>query len=262
MTQMGAVIAVSGKGGTGKSTLTSALIQALVRRGEGPVLAIDGDHNASLGLMLGLEVEQTISDIRDQTRQAADTVTEIPKERLLDQWLSQIVVEGTGFDLITMGHPEGPGCYCYVNNLLRRYLSLLKRSYPFVVIDNAAGMEHLSRLTSDEVHLLILVSEPTYIGLTTVRRINDLANSLPIRIGRRALVINKVLPEGLSPKAVAEVDLLDLDSRIDVPFSGALAQCSITGEGMTPEMTSEVAGPVGQLVELCCQVNRGAPSRT
>jgi CO dehydrogenase maturation factor len=259
---MGAVIAISGKGGTGKSTLSAAVIHGLVAAGDGPVLAIDADHNASLGLMLGQEVEGTISDIRDQTREAAQTVSEIPKERLLDQWLNEIVVEATGYDLITMGRPEGPGCYCYVNNLLRRYLSLLKRSYPFVMIDNAAGMEHLSRLTSDSLQMLLLVSEPTYIGLTTVQRISELADSLPITIGRRALVVNKVPPDGLAPKALEAAEALKVDARIEIPVSEALAQLSITGEGITPAVADAVAKPVAGLVELCREMVGRAASKT
>ncbi len=248
---MGAVIAISGKGGTGKTTLAAALIHGLASGGDGPVLAIDADHNASLGLMLGLEVESTISDIRDQTREAAQTVTEIPKERLLDQWLNEVIVETDGYDLIAMGRPEGPGCYCYVNSLLRRYLSLLKKNYAFVVIDNAAGMEHLSRLTSDDVETLLLVSEPTYIGLTTVRRIGELADSLPLKIGRRVLVVNKVGPDGLDAKAADTAAALKVDARIEVPASESLARLSSTGEGITPEVADAIAELVAPLVRVC-----------
>ncbi len=255
---MGAVIAISGKGGTGKSTLSASLIHGLVEGGHGPVLAIDADHNASLGLMLGLEVEGTISDIRDQTREAAGSVSEIPKERLLDQWLNEIVVEAKGYDLIAMGQPEGPGCYCYVNNLLRRYLGLLKKSYPFVIIDNAAGMEHLSRLTSDDVQLLLLVSEPTYIGLTTVKRINDLASTLPIKIGKRALAINKVSAEGLAPKAAEFAETIPVDARIEVPVSTALADLSIRGEGITSDLADVVRDETAGLVELCLRLTDSA----
>ncbi len=258
---MGAVIAMTGKGGTGKSTLSAALIHGLVRAGDGPVLAIDADHNSSLGLLLGLDVEDTISDIRDQTREAAQTVSEIPKERLLDQWLNEIVVEATGYDLITMGRPEGPGCYCYVNTLLRRYLGLLKKSYPFVVIDNAAGMEHLSRLTSDDVQVLLLVSEPTYIGLMTARRISELADSLPVKIGKRALVINKVPPEGLAGKAAEAAESLQVDIRIQIPVNEALAGLSVSGEGITPELADAVAEPVAELVEVCREMTGRATTR-
>jgi len=259
---VGAVIAISGKGGTGKSTLSAALIHGLVSAGDGPVLAVDADHNASLGLLLGLDVDGTISDIRDQTREAAQRVTEIPKERLVDQWLNEIVVEASGYDLIAMGRPEGPGCYCYVNSLLRRYLATLRRSYPFVVIDNAAGMEHLSRLTSDDVQLLVLVSEPTYVGLTTVLRINELADSLPIKIGRRVLVINKIGPEGLAPKAVEVAESVTVDARIQIPLSEPLARLSVTGEGVTPESVSEVAEPVGELLEQCREAAGSTASRS
>jgi len=259
---MGVVVAIAGKGGTGKTTLGAALIRRLVHTGNGPVLAIDADHNASLGLMLGLRVDQTLSDIREQTLKAAENVGEIPKERLLDQWLNQIIVEADGYDLITMGLPEGPGCYCYVNNLLRRYLSLLKRNYPFVVIDNAAGMEHLSRLTADEVQLLLLVGEPTYMGLITARRINELASRLPIRTGRRVLVLNKMGPEGLPPEATEIAESLQVDTRVAVPYSESLARFSPIGGGVAPPATDVASGPIGRLAELCREVAGGPLVRT
>lgn len=251
---MGAVIAVSGKGGTGKSTLCACLIHSLAEAGEGPVLAIDADHNASLALLLGQEVESTISDIRNQTREAAQSVTEIPKERLLDQWLNEIIVESDGYDLIAMGRPEGPGCYCYVNNLLRRYLSLLKRNYPYVIIDNAAGMEHLSRLTSDDLQLLLLVSEPTYLGLTTVRRIDELTRDLPIKIGKRALAVNRVGPEGMAPRAREAADALVMDARFEIPYSKPLEDLSVNGEGFTPEAATSATRSVAGLMDLCREV--------
>ncbi len=136
----GVLIAFAGKGGSGKTTLAAMVVRELVRIGRRPVLAVDADPNATLALTLGVPCPGTISDLRDDMFQAAKKPTEIPKERMMDQWLSELVSEQIGFDLLTMGRPEGPHCYCYVNGLLRRYLKLLRDNYPVVVVDCEAGM--------------------------------------------------------------------------------------------------------------------------
>ena len=123
----GAIIAFSGKGGSGKTTLAAMTLRRLIRSGIKPILAVDADPNATLAAMLGVKVPGTIADLRNEMRQAAQKISEIPKERLMDRWLAEMLTEGPGFDMLTMGQPEGPGCYCYVNGLLRRYLSILRK---------------------------------------------------------------------------------------------------------------------------------------
>jgi CO dehydrogenase maturation factor len=147
-----------------------------------------------------------------------------------------------------------------VNNLLRRYLSLLEQNYRYVLMDNAAGMEHLSRLTSDHVDLLLLVSEPTFTGLTTVQRIHELSGRLPIKIGRRALVINKVGPPGLSRKAAEVADALTVDERIQIPFNESLAALSQSDDGLTPAAADVVTGATGGLLALCRAPTGRAPA--
>ena len=119
----------------GKTTLSALLVRYLIEAGKGPILAVDADPNANLGALLGMPEEKKIADLREDANQPANTPSGVPKARMIETWLNQIVQEGRGFDLLTMGRPEGPRCYCYVNDLLRRFLSRFKKSYPVVVID-------------------------------------------------------------------------------------------------------------------------------
>jgi len=190
---MSTTIAISGKGGSGKTTVAALLVRALRERAAGPVLAVDADPNACLGDALGVEVETTLGQIRDaaldrrlQPGPGAD------RERAVQFAIHRAVAEAEGFDLLTMGHTEGPRCYCAVNHLLRRYLDQAAEDYAWVVLDNEAGMEHLSRQTTNDVDLLLVVAEPTPIGATTARRILGLADRLPVTVRRRAVLWNKV----------------------------------------------------------------------
>jgi len=215
----GVLMALSGKGGSGKTTLAALVIRELLRTDQGPVLAVDADPNATLALTLGVSCPGTIADLRDEMLQAAKKPNEIPKERLLDQWLMELLSEQVGFDLLTMGRPEGPQCYCYVNGLLRRYLKLLRHNYAYVVVDCEAGMEYLSRLTVDDVDTLVLTAEPTRVGLTTAQRIAEISHRLPLQVRRRLLVLNKVQPAGADTgPAFSAAELSWIPSVIHVPF--------------------------------------------
>lgn len=212
---MATTIAVSGKGGVGKTTVAALLIRLLKEQRKGPVLAVDADPNSNLNELLGLPTPETIGDIREETQQALlNLPPTMTKETYLSLRIQECILESTGFDLLTMGRQEGPGCYCYINHLLRGYLDGLHRNYRYVVIDNEAGMEHLSRRTTRDVDILIAVSDPTMRGITTVARIRDLAAELRTKIGRMALVINRVngdLPEPVA-QAIGElgVELIGL----------------------------------------------------
>ncbi len=247
----GVLIAFSGKGGSGKTTLASLMIRELIRTEKRPVLAVDADPNATLALTLGVPCSGTIADLRDEMLRVAKNPSEIPKDRLVGQWLAELLSEQTGFDLLTMGRPEGPQCYCYINGLLRRYLKLLRGNYPFVVVDCEAGMEYLSRLTVDDVDALILVAEPTNVGLATAGRIAELSGKLPIRVGRRILAWNKVQSapggvgqlEGFGPPPVQAV--------VQVPFDGDLARRASCGEAVDQTAGSAARDAVAQLVREC-----------
>lgn len=187
---MAITIAISGKGGSGKTTLSAMLIRSLVERSAGSVLAVDADPNSCLAMTMGVEVEGTIADIRDLTRNKKDN-DGMDRSRFFEYGIQKIVSEANGFDMLTMGHPEGPSCYCAANNLLRRYIDKLSNSYDFVILDNEAGMEHLSRRTTNHVDLLFIVAEPTNIGEVTAKRIAGLVSNLPIEVKRSGVIWNR-----------------------------------------------------------------------
>jgi CO dehydrogenase maturation factor len=247
----GSIIAFGGKGGVGKTTTTAMVLRKLIANGVKPILAVDADPNATLSLTLGIEASDTIADLRDRMGQAAEKPSEISKTRLMDQWLAELLSEHTGFDLITMGRPEGRKCYCYVNGLLRRYLSLLRNNYACVLVDCEAGMEYLSRLVIDDVESLVLVAEPTPIGLTTVQRMSELADSLDLNIKRRILAVNKVGIPGVPATDVIEVPEIDgIDQVVQIPFDTDLAGRCARGEPIGPQAGDSSTGPISDIAAL------------
>ncbi len=242
------IIAFSGKGGSGKTTLAALVLRCLLRQQCRPVLAVDADPNATLAETLGVEIEGTIADLRDRMGRAAQRISEIPKPRLLEQMLAQCLTEAEGFDLLTMGRPEGPQCYCYVNSLLRRYLKELRDGYPVIVVDCEAGMEYLSRLTVDDVDTLVLVAEPTPVGLRSAGRICALADSLPIKVARRILAINKV--RGAAPPTEGFLPEAAVDAVVQVPLDDDLARRAAAGSPIDDSAGLAAADAVAELVRL------------
>jgi CO dehydrogenase maturation factor len=195
-------IAVSGKGGTGKTTLSGMIIRYLLDKGGGPILAVDADSNSNLNEVLGVEVRSTIGDARELMRK--DVPTGMTKDIWFDYKVQESLIEAKGFDLIAMGRPEGAGCYCAANTLARKCLDLLTGNYRYIVIDNEAGMEHFSRLTTRDVDLLFIVSDSSRRGIRTASRIRDLIHELDLRIAREVLVINRVQAD-LDPETLEEI---------------------------------------------------------
>lgn len=207
-------IAVSGKGGTGKTTLCALLIAYLLRHGRKPVLAVDADPNSNLGEALGVDssgMDVISTDILDEIRHVAPGTKEI----FLESRIHETLIESNGFDLLVMGRPEGSGCYCYVNSLIKKYVEILEKNYPYVVIDNEAGMEHLSRRTTEDVDLLLVVSDPTVKGLRSAKRISELVDELRIGVRQTALILNKA--------TVKEVEkLLPVVRSLGMSLTGSL----------------------------------------
>ena len=198
---MSYVIAVAGKGGTGKTTFSAVSVDYLVKTTGKAILAVDADSNANLDLALGTNAEKTIGSVREYL---TDNIKNMPsgmsKEVWVESLLQQALVEEKGFDLVSMGRPEGPGCYCYLNNIFRRYLDIMTGHYEYVVMDNEAGMEHLSRRTTTGVDIMFIASDPSVRGVETALRIRDLARELKLNISRMALVVSRVrngLPDNL-----------------------------------------------------------------
>ena len=193
---MSRVIAVAGKGGTGKTTLAGLIIRYLRRSGRVPILAVDADPDSNLPQAIGLGGEKSISTIgrarQDFFASRGTVPAGVPKEAYLELRLNEVLVETADIDLLVMGRPEGAGCYCYINNVLRKFLESLGRNYPFVVIDNEAGLEHLSRRTAQRIDMLVVVSDYSVNGLRAAGRIHQLSEELELEIGRSFLVINRV----------------------------------------------------------------------
>jgi CO dehydrogenase maturation factor len=219
-------IALAGKGGTGKTTIAGMLVKYLVEKGRTPVLAVDADANANLNEVLGLEVEETLGDAREQMKTGASSG--MTKDIFMEMKLQQAVVEADGFDLIVMGRPEGAGCYCAANTLLTQSLEKLIENYTSVVMDNEAGMEHMSRLTTNNIEALLVVSDPTRRGLQAASRIVELADKLSLNIGRKMVLVNRFREDQAQAleQALAEYNL---DFVGTVPEDGDLQEFDLKG---------------------------------
>jgi CO dehydrogenase maturation factor len=185
------IIALAGKGGVGKTTIGGILIRYLIEELKGgPILAVDADPNSNLNEVLGVNVCSTIGEARELMKK------DVPQGMTKDVWFEykvhEAIIEGRGFDLLAMGRPEGPGCYCAANSLAKQSIETLKKNYPFVVVDNEAGMEHMSRLVTQDIDHLYVISDPSPRGLLTVKRIIELIRELHLTIKNWHIVVNRV----------------------------------------------------------------------
>lgn len=218
---MATTIAISGKGGSGKTTLAAMIIRLLSEQTGRPILAVDADPNSCLGLMMGVQPVAVIAEVREKAAGKGPSSPGLDRVRSLEYDIQQAITEADGFDLLTMGRPEGPGCYCAANNLLREFLNKLSSAYEFVVIDNEAGMEHLSRRTNNNVDLLCIVAEATPLGVVTAQRIFELAKQLPIPVKNIGVIWNRTDNE----KELNEIDVFGC-----VPYDKAVLDASMRGE--------------------------------
>ncbi|MDD3753854.1 MAG: AAA family ATPase [Methanobacterium sp.] len=188
------IIAVSGKGGTGKTLISSLLIKSLSDTKQ-DILAIDADPDSNLPESLGIDVQKTVGDVREELKE--DTAKgRIPagmnKWDILDYKIMESIIETPNFDLLAMGRPEGSGCYCAVNNMLRRIIENLSSNYDVIIIDTEAGLEHLSRRTTQNVDVMLVVTDKSKRGMLTAQRIGKLADDLDINFKELYLVLNRV----------------------------------------------------------------------
>ena len=193
---MAKTIAVTGKGGVGKTTVAALILRYLKEHNSGPILALDADPDCNLATMLGIAVETTIGDLREEVlKQIRNFPAGMSKENYIQAGLHQIIVENEKVDLITMGRGEGPGCYCFINNLLRKFADDLLPSYEWLVMDNEAGMEHLSRRTTSRIDHLIVVVNENPLSLDCARRIDELLASMKRDVRNKYLLLNAVRKE-------------------------------------------------------------------
>jgi CO dehydrogenase maturation factor len=225
---MPTTIAVTGKGGTGKTTVSALIVRALVERGLIPVLAVDADPNLNLNAALGVEVSATVGDVREEGRQVEAIPAGMSKTEFLRYRAAQALVEAQGFDLLAMGRPEGPGCYCYANNVLRAVVDEIQAHYRFVVMDCEAGLEHLSRRTTRDVDLLVLLSDASVRGVETAARALALIRELKTPVGRHMLALTRT--DRVSPELEAAIRERGLAVDATVPEDEELRRLDEAGK--------------------------------
>lgn len=220
-------IAMAGKGGTGKTTVAGFLIKYLVKKGKVPVLAVDADANTNLNEVLGVPIKETLGTGREEMK---DGVVKqgMTKQVFMEIKLAEAIVEGEGFDLIAMGRPEGAGCYCAANSLLIMYLGQLIDNYPFMVMDNEAGMEHISRLTTNNIDILLTVADSSIRGIETTSRINKLVDELKVKVKKKYLIINQAR-DGLNDSLKEAVEKFGLDLAGTIPKDDDLYDFDMKG---------------------------------
>ncbi len=246
---MGKTIAVAGKGGVGKTSITALILKSLIEAGKKPLLAIDADSNSNLHEVLGLPQPRSVGCVREEVRKLGD---EIPggmsKDRFMEYQIQASLEEGKFFDFLSMGRPEGSGCYCMANNILREIISRLTSNYAFVVVDNEAGMEHLSRRTEEEVDHLFVISDPAPRSLRTIARIAELIDELGGRIHNKHLVLSRVQGdiEQLSETTKKEIERLPYKPEGVIPYDEALVDLDLRGE---PLLNISVEAPSFKAVD-------------
>lgn len=231
---MSYLIAVSGKGGVGKTTIAGLIINRLINRGKNPVLAIDADPNTCLDEVLDVKAIKTIGGIREEAREIAGKglAAGISKQELLELKIAECMVEADNFDLIAMGRSEGAGCYCYANNVLKQTINTMTDQYPYVVLDNEAGMENLSRRIVQKVNCLVMVSDSSKRGIDTIRRLHSITHEMQIQYDKLAIVINRMRKDSPLWYAQELQKEIHADFLIDLPDDPELAKVAECGKSI------------------------------
>ncbi|OQA42947.1 MAG: protochlorophyllide reductase iron-sulfur ATP-binding protein [Chloroflexi bacterium ADurb.Bin325] len=222
-------IAVAGKGGTGKTTFCGLLIRYLVAHKGGKILAIDADPSSNLHLVLGMNLTQTVGDIREDAR--TGVAPGQTRQDFLDYAVRMAVEEGDDFDLLAMGRPEGQGCYCAANHMLRGIMDGINRGYDWVVMDNEAGMEHLSRRTTRDVDHLILISDASLRGMVAAESMVELRKALEIQVRNTHLIVNRVQGE-LSPALRARIENMGVPLLAALPYDPLITEYDSQGRAL------------------------------
>ncbi len=260
---MTTTIAIAGKGGVGKTSLAAMMIKYLSRNDKGPILAVDADPSSNLNMALGVDLEWTVGDIReDLLSQVKGSLLSggaamgtlpggLSKREHLDYHIRSSLVEADNFDLIAMGRSEGAGCYCAVNHNLREVIDSISRNYRYIVIDNEAGLEHLSRRTTRDVQHLLIISDPTLRGIKTAERIIELKDEIDINIEKTHLLINR-LNVSLPDKLQEEVTKLQIDTAGTIPSDPELEELELQGLPVfaLPEQAASFTALVSFLNEI------------
>jgi CO dehydrogenase maturation factor len=227
------VLAVSGKGGVGKTTLAALMLKILTERGQKSILAIDANPDSNLADLLGIPTtKKTVGNVTDELKKSIEK-GEIPpdvvKKDLLEYRIFEILQENPGFDLLVMGRSEGEGCYCMVNKLLADIIDTLSKNYDLTLMDEHAGLEHLSRRTDRDVDVMIIVTDPSSMGFQTARRIKELAKEVHIEFKKIYLVGNKFTPE-MKPILEDEASKMGVEYAGNIPYDDNILRYNFTGQ--------------------------------
>lgn len=254
---MSTTIALAGKGGVGKTTTAAMIIKYLIQTQTGAVMAIDADPSSNLNMALGLDLEWTVGDIREglltevkkSLTAGGAAMGVLPggatKRDYLDYEIRSSIAEGDQVDLIAMGRGEGAGCYCAVNHNLREVIDSISSRYRYIIIDNEAGMEHLSRRTTRDVQHLIIVSDPTLRGLAAVERIVELKNELDINIEKAHLILNRI-SGSMSPILTKKIEEIGIPLSAKIPADDTLNELELAGR---PVVELQDESPIYQSVK-------------
>jgi len=231
---MSYLIAISGKGGVGKTTIAGIIVNRLIKNGKKPVLAIDADPNNCFNDVLGVEIEKTVGGVREEAREIAGKGMSagISKQERLEMKIAESLVEEDDFDLIAMGRPEGEGCYCYANSVLKSTIKKISKNYPFVVLDNEAGLENLSRRIVQEVDVLVMVADPSKQGIETVKRLYSLAKEMKIKFQKLVILINRLRDDKLPVSVNGLMDITEKKLIIGLQDNKELAEFAEEGKSV------------------------------
>jgi len=211
------VIALAGKGGTGKTTTAALLLKYLLDKKKTPVLLVDADPNANLNELLGLEVGLTVGQIRKEMK--GEIPAHISRDQYMEMKMHQSLIEETGFDLLVMGQPDGPGCYCAANQFLAMAMDHLADNYQYILVDNEAGMEHLSRLNLTTIDHLLVLSDPSARGVMTAGRIAEIIKPLNLTVHAKWLIVNRA-PNPVPPALKGKIEQTVAEAQL--PLAGII----------------------------------------
>ncbi|MBN2442880.1 MAG: AAA family ATPase [Spirochaetales bacterium] len=244
-------IALAGKGGTGKTTIAALLISRLCALGKGPILAVDADADANLGSLLGITPGKTLGDIREQ---ALKDIKKLPagmtKANYFELGLHEIIEESKGFDLITMGRAEGSGCYCYLNSLIRKFIDDLSPSYNWLVMDNEAGLEHLSRQTTRDIDALIVVITENPLSFQSATSISEILADMGSRIKKKYVVTNMIKHNNRKEEIIERLSDINLEYIGNIPIDEELDEIIFRGDSLLNLKDSPAINEISKILEI------------
>ncbi len=246
---MAKTIAVAGKGGTGKTTFTALVIRNLVKSKKGTIFAVDADPNSNLNEALGLEVDSTISEVLEATKDPKAIPEGMSKHIFIEYMLSQSIIETEFVDLLVMGGPQGPGCYCYPNDILKGNMEKLTQNYDYVIIDNEAGMEHISRGIIKKVDYLFVISDGSVRGIRSAGRVKELVDNLHTKIPHIYLVVTKINDRKQLDILQPEIDKTGLDFLGYIPMDELIVEYDLKAKALydLPD-DSEAVSAVNEII--------------